>query len=98
MGYETDNAVLNSGPIFLYSCLIILVMIFIKLVSIPMKKWKKTRLLYDKISKTIFFNAVLRFFIEGYLEIAVSAFVNVKERRDSLSGEAIAYYFSCNIE
>jgi len=91
MGYESKNAISNMGPLFLYSIILacsLLVLVALKLLLNLCEKGKK---LYQWISQALFFNIIIRFLIEAYLEFAVSSFINIKHVSFTSSGNKISY-------
>ena len=77
-GFETSNFVFNLGTLFIafiiFAFLVVL-MSLIKVMSITRIKCFDT--IYDKMKMTIFWNGVIRFTLEGYLELVISSYVNL---------------------
>jgi len=59
-----------------------------------MNKCVRGQKCYAWISSRLFFNVLLRFFMEGYLEFAVAAMINIKHARFDYSGEIAGILFS----
>ena len=94
MGYETKNFIDNMGSLFLFAfaiASIALVLLVLKPVFFSLKATGA----YATIHGVFFFNAMLRYFIESYLEYTISAFVNFKEAKfDGTSGDKIGAVLS----
>ena len=59
--------------------------------------WDKMKNWSSNISKSFLFNNVLRFIVEGYLEITFGSFLNVYSLRTSNLEETISFAISCVI-
>lgn len=75
--YSTTNVVDNLGSMFMMLISITTASIGLLLIKYTLIKYKRGRLLYDKLSKRVYFNMILRFFLEGYLECALSSLLNL---------------------
>ena len=76
MGMEDSNILLNLGPLFVFA-FIFIPLILLLMICAPLKnKNKCTFYVYTIVKKWLLFNLVIRYIIEGYLDFALSSFVN----------------------
>ena len=87
-GYETYSFVLNTGLVIWFFFLWIIGASTVIILAKPVVRMGKYVIRAHKwISKTIFYSFLLRLFLEGYFEIMVSAFLNIRFLRWNTSGE-----------
>ena len=94
MGYETKNLIKNMGPLFFYAiCLSIFIILFL-IARFLLLKFERGKRFYNFVSKFLFFNFILRFLIEAYLEFTLSSFLNLKQTPSKESGEYVSFVFA----
>ena len=98
-GYADHNYILNSGSTYWFIIFYFIGFIIFKLVFRALKRLGTTRL-GQKVSGFFFYGFMIRLLIEGYLELLISALIQVKalqlEGRNSgkffsLSGELVGF-------
>jgi len=80
IGYETVNLVISLGTIFLVALQLLAMAFLLFVLKFLRYKLGGTNLLFrleKKIRANLFFNGVLRFFIEGCLELFITSFIVV---------------------
>jgi len=92
VGYESFNFIENLGLVFF-----ILMGVLIGMLIVYITKYFLAKLcirIYTFIKRKIFFDAIIRLILEGYLEISLGAIVNAHKLDFSLSGESFASVLS----
>ena len=89
LGYETHNAILNLGSLFIFGSLYILKVIlyfiakvFCFITGVQIKG-------LDKFGQRLFFNEVLAIVLEAYIEWIISGYLNYVSQDFSVDGERI---------
>ena len=77
LGYETHNSILNLGSIFIYFVVFVVGIVFIYVIkkSGIQKNWIIK--LYKVIKNLLIFNGFILLFMEGCMEVVISAYVNL---------------------
>ena len=77
LGYETHNSILNLGSIFTYFVVFVVGIVFIYVIKISgiQKNWIIK--LYKVIKNLLIFNGFILLFMEGCMEVVISAYVNL---------------------
>jgi hypothetical protein len=94
LGYETHSSILNLGSIFTYFLLFVsgsLLMLVLKLTGM---RSRKIRHAYKYLKDILMFNAFILLFMEGCMEVVISAFVNLYSNVFYTRSDVISYYFS----
>jgi hypothetical protein len=58
---------------------IIIVVLLFFILKMILKRYKMGKVVIDKIEKIIFFNMILRYILESYLDIAICCLINLKD-------------------
>ena len=78
-GFDTSLAIPSLGTLFyMLFTLIILVVVHIFILLLA-KLWSKVSWLENKVCRYLYWNGSIRFFMEGYLDFAMFAMLNIKE-------------------
>jgi hypothetical protein len=94
LGYETHSSILNLGSIFTYFLTFLagaLMMLVLKLMGM---KSRRIRHAYKYLKKVLMFNAFILLFMEGCMEVVISAYVNLYSNVFYTRSDRISYYFS----
>ena len=92
MGYETHNSLLNLGSSFLFILFYFMVLILLLFVKIISWKTGYGTNMYIKIKKRLIFGTLISLFMEPFMEIIISAYLNIKAPVSSKNGEIIGIY------
>lgn len=76
MGYGTKNFVENLGTLFIIVMVGFLFLIIICLLGIFRYTHRKIHLKYESWRDTMFWNTIIRFILEGYIELGLSSFLH----------------------
>ena len=94
LGYRSTSCILNLETIFLItigSLAIIFLVLILKLTVYRIFPVNGFLMRYfDSLYKTLFFDYIIRFFLEGYIELMISSLLNIP----NLSYESSGEYFS----
>lgn len=94
MGYSNNNFVRNSGTSFY----LLIIWACGALVTLLLMKWKKAESLMGRITRnfirTFFFSFLIRTVLETYLDLLISAFLNVKTLNFRTDGEIFSSVIS----
>jgi hypothetical protein len=100
LGYVTTNCILcleTIGPLlFLYYCKVFVWMI-VKMLIKYVKYFKETKIIikFEKLlSKTAFFQDLIVIGLQGYIELLITAILNIKAPLFSPNGELFAFMLS----
>lgn len=96
LGFDSRNFFLNSGTLFwLFLSWVFLAVLWLlfKGFSLLVKN-QYLRTFLRIASFWIFFNFLIRVLLESYIDLTISAFINVKRLKTSKSGEESALFFS----
>lgn len=78
LGYESKFFIENLGTMFLMMAMFPVVLAALAIMYFLKNRYKKVDEVYTKIYNALFFNVILRFLLEGYLEFAIDALINVE--------------------
>jgi len=95
MGYAEINFILNSGTSFwlLVSWAFLgLISIILQFIPIFQTRWYNIAV---KLNTFVFFQLIIRIFLETYLELLVCALINVTNLNWNFNGERLSSLFSC---
>ena len=93
MGYETHNSLLNLGSVTILILLYFLVLIFMGFIKIIVKlTGGYGTSIYNSIKKCLIFDMLISLFMEPYMELLISAYLNIKAPLFSKNGEIIGTY------
>jgi len=103
VGYESHFTIINLGMIFLV-IMVFFFMLFLLLVTLPCKnKIKRVRQWHEKWSKSLFWNGIIRFFIEGSLELVIvvsitcTQVINDYRTKENFLPEEGRFFFLCDL-
>jgi len=74
MGMETHNMISNLGTMFLFVLIGIALMVWLLILGM-FSFIERVKLSFIRLKRSIFFNMILRFCIESYLELGISCIV-----------------------
>ena len=100
MGYETHNSLLNLGTISIFILLYFLALIFLLILKMIILKTGKGNSIYSSIKKRLIFGLLISLLIEPYIELLISAYLNIKAPVSTKNGEIIGIftgYFAATI-
>ena len=89
MGYETHNSLLNLGSVSLVILLYFVGLIFLLFIKIIVWKTGNGTLIYTFIKKRLIFGVFISLFNEPYIELLISAYLNIKAPVSTKNGEVI---------
>jgi len=92
-GYEKLNFIKNSGSVFWFLFAWLFFALFTLFLSL-FKANKRIHRVETFLSRYLFYSIIIRLFIESYLEIMLSALINIKNLNWKLSGDIIASLFT----
>ena len=71
-----------------------LLMIILIIVLAPLNGFKTVRKIRSYLYRTVCYNMVIRFIIEGYYEFAISVFLNIQVLRYNMLGDSLNAFFT----
>jgi hypothetical protein len=77
MGYESESIVDNLGSMFMYLGGLIGLIAFVLLIRFLKNKYEWINKIYTYLANLIFWNMILRIFLEGYMEYAITSLMNI---------------------
>ena len=77
MGYESESSVQNLGSMFMYLGGFIGLVCFVLIIRFMKNKYQLVNKVYTYLAKLIFWNMILRMFLEGYMEYAITSLINI---------------------
>ena len=81
MGYNLSNFIINIGFTFILA-IFLLIFYILFCIFIPCRNKSKCSVkIYNYLIKNLFYNTILRFIIEGYLQLDLCAFINLNYLR-----------------
>ncbi len=95
LGYETKVFINNIGSKQIFLKAYITFSIFTILLSYIFRNVTLFRKFYNKIFSILFFNFILRFLIEGYLDICISAILNLQGLKWNSQSNIYSSLLSC---
>ena len=87
MGYGENNFILNAGTSFWFLIIWILLAFLSKGLSFVKSKSKRFDSFRQKLRKQVFFQIIIRIYLECYLELLVCSLINVKNLNWKTDGE-----------
>lgn len=78
LGYKSANLLKNLGLLAIAIAAIALLVIALLLIKKLVKKNERAERIYNFISSRIFFNMIIRAFLESYLKLAISSFIAIQ--------------------
>ena len=90
VGYDTSNFILNAGSVFWFIIMWVLLALAIKAIAKCFRSKPKIMAFSEKVHRVVFFTLIIRIGLESYLELLISALINIKEMKWNFSGESIA--------
>ena len=78
LGYKSANILKNLGLIAIGLAGLAAIVILVLLFKLLVKKCPKIQPVYNFISAKIFFNSIIRAFLESYLKLSISTFIALK--------------------
>lgn len=75
LGYKSSNLLKNLGLLAIALALIALLVIVLVLIKKLVKKNERAEKIYNYISSRIFYNFLIRAFIESYLKLSITSFI-----------------------
>lgn len=79
MGFEDNNFIFNIGSMFYYMLIWLCLAASCSFLKLFTKKHRIIQNIYEKLRKVLFFNVLLRTFIEGYFELTLSSLLQVRD-------------------
>lgn len=67
MGYESESSIENLGSMFIYLGGFVVLVAFVLLIRFLKNRSQFVNKVYTYLSKMIFWNMILRMFLEGYM-------------------------------
>ena len=98
MGYRTTSCILNLESIFLItigSMAIIMLVLVLKLTVyrlFPVNGFMRKH--FDSLFNSLFFDFIIRFFLEGYIELMLSSLLNIPDLTYEQPGDYFSAIFS----
>ena len=89
MGYETHNSLLNLGSVSIFIILYFVSLVLLLIFKIIVWKTGYGTLIYNSIKKRLIFGILIHLFMEPYMEILISAYLNVKAPVSTKNGDKI---------
>ena len=77
MGYESESIVDNLGSMFMYLGGFIGLIAFVLLIRFLKNKYEWINKIYTYLANLIFWNMILRMFLEGYMEYTITSLMNI---------------------
>ena len=90
MGYDSRNLLLNVGSLIIFASILVIVIVLLFVCKPLCRKCRFGTIVHSKISQAIFFNIIIRYFMETYMEYMISAMMNFKELNFKSTGETIS--------
>ena len=77
MGYESEIIIENLGSMFMYFLGIVLLVLSVLLIRSLKKKHQLLNKIYNYLAKRLFWNIIIRIFLEGYMQYAITSLINL---------------------
>jgi hypothetical protein len=77
MGYDSESIVQNLGSMLMYLIGLVVIVAFVFLIRPLRNKYEFVNKIYTYLAKLIFWNMILRMFLEGYMEFAITSLINI---------------------
>ena len=94
LGYETHNSISNLGSIFTYFAIFVVGTVFMSVLKLTGLKIKRIKKLYRFLKDMLIFNGFILLFMEGCMEVVISAYVNLSSNLLYTWSDKFSYYFS----
>lgn len=79
MGYESENIIKNLGSMFMYLVGFVIFICFVFLIRQLKRRYLFLNKIYNYLAKLIFWNMILRMFLEGYMVFAITSLINMNK-------------------
>ena len=77
VGYDTNNAVLNLGTIFVLILIVLILFGFMGLINLCKCKSKKSVTVYEFLRKKLVYSLLISILIETYMELLICGYLNL---------------------
>ena len=77
MGYKSESSIENLGSMFMYFGGSLCLLGFVLLIRFLKNRSQFINKVYTYLAKIIFWNLILRMFLEGYIEYAITSLINI---------------------
>jgi hypothetical protein len=77
MGYESESSIENLGSWFMYLGGFVGLVAFVLLIRFLKNRFQFLKKVYTYLAKIIFWNMILRMFLEGYMVYAITSLINI---------------------
>lgn len=94
MGYESESSVQNLGSMFMYLGGFVGLVAFVFLIRFLKNKYELINKIYTYLAKLIFWNMILRMFLEGYMEYAITSLMNIYKLQWDTRSNSFSSVFS----
>ena len=94
MGYQSESSIDNLGSMFMYLGGFIGLVVFAFLIRFLKNKYQLVNKVYTYLSNLIFWNMILRMFLEGYMEYSITSLMNIYKLKWESRSDAFSSVFS----
>ena len=94
MGYETHNSLMNLGSVTLFIVLYFVILVFLLFFKIIVWKTGYGTSYYNSIKKRLVFGILISLFMEPYMELLISAYLNLKAPVSTKNGDMIGIFMA----
>lgn len=94
MGYESESSIENLGSMFMYLGGFVGLIAFVFLIRFLKNKYKMVEKVYNYLANLIFWNMIIRMFLEGYMQYAITSLMNIYKLKWNSKSETFSSLFS----
>ena len=92
MGYETHNSLLNLGSVSIFVFLYFVALVLLGFLNIIVFSTGKGSKIYVYIKKRLIFSMLISLLMEPFMELVISAYLNIKAPLFTKNGEIIGIF------
>ena len=94
MGYETHNSLMNLGSVSLFIVLYFVILVFLLFFKIIVWKTGYGTSYYNSIKKRLIFGIMISLFMEPFMELLISAYLNLIAPVSTKNGDMIGIFMA----